>query len=297
MEPGTKYFKDLYHPKDASTLFYESPKLISAEINYLNRIIIDYLVTQIPETIKYFKPIAFDNFDLIYQDLMNLETEWHSVNTENRLGYLGNSIAQRFGYITNHIQHKILTKCKSYLNSSKDNLLRYTQKFSLLEALAMIKIRQKARPHYNIILDILSDKSELEKVKSFIKNQRITFVIVEDSNYITDLLYGRYFVKSKTMINLSERGENKWIEIFNKLSSFLDMLQSIGIKWVYLHDANNLNSLSTTIVDNLKLEINILSDPELGYKTIISYLDFKLCESLTHSINGSSLCVGNSKLI
>ena len=67
MEPGGSFQKDLYHPINSRLLLSNPPVLKYSEMKYLYLIIIDYLITTIPNTIRYIKGDTFKDFENIYK--------------------------------------------------------------------------------------------------------------------------------------------------------------------------------------------------------------------------------------
>ena len=259
MSPGSSFLRHLHHPANSTDALNKAPGIPLTDVRYLNGIIMDHLLTLLPNALRFFKPSAFEDFPRIYSDAVNHHKFEHSALSavKYRVAYLGNSIAQRYAYFTENMRDTILHKCRHYfeqLDSSSSSSSSAANKISsaLYHSLSRLVIRNGAYPRYSVIEDLLSDPVELEAKTRLIVDSSVSLVLVEDSKYIAHLLQDKNPPSS-----------------FMHLLTFLSFLRGVGVTRMYLHDANHLNGLSVGLFGNR----TSLDDPHLGYKTVIATLE------------------------
>ena len=285
MQPGSPFLKHLHHPVNSTDALNKAPVIALTDVRYLNSIIMDHIVTLLPNALRFFKPSAFEDFPRIYSDAVNHQKFEHSSlsSVKYRVAYLGNSIAQRYAYFTENMRGTILHKCRHYFeqldSSSSTPSVANRISSTLYHSLSRLVIRNGAYPRYSVIEDLLSDPVELEAKTRFLLDSSVSLVLVEDSKYVAHLLKDKNPPKS-----------------FMHLLKFLSFLQGVGVTRMYLHDANHLNDLSVDLFGNRTR----LDDPHLGYKTVIATLEkhFDLCakRSTTAANDTDSLCANNYRL-
>jgi len=277
MQPGSPFLKHLHHPSNSTDALNKAPSIPLTDVRYLNGIIMDHLLTLLPNALRFFKPSAFEEFPRIYSDTVNHHKFEQSALTavKYRVAYLGNSIAQRYAYFTENMRDTILHKCRHYFDQLDPSSSAANKVSSVLyRSLSRLVIRNAAYPRYSVIEDLLSDPVELEAKRKLFVDSSVSVVLVEDSKYIAHLLLDKSPSTS-----------------FVHLLTFLNFLRGVGITRMYLHDANHLNGLSVDLFGNRSLD-----DPHLGYKTVIATLEqnFDLCTKNSTDIH--SLCANNHRL-